>query len=59
MSLPEKGDFTVNAATTSGNINPSYSFDDKNLDQNKLTGKRGSGKQQIEIKVTSGNVTIR
>ncbi|MED5047866.1 DUF4097 domain-containing protein [Bacillus siamensis] len=59
ISLPKDGNFTVNAETASGRIQPSYSFEKTSKEGGTFTGMKGSGARPIDIKVTSGNIALQ
>ena len=58
LSLPDDADISLEAESTSGNISHSYSFDQVANEKRTLTGKKGNGKNKIDISITSGNVSI-
>lgn len=58
LKLPDDADISLKAESTSGNISHSYSFDQVANEKRTLTGKKGNGKNKIDISITSGNVSI-
>ncbi|MEQ2527258.1 DUF4097 domain-containing protein [Bacillaceae bacterium CLA-AA-H227] len=58
LDLPEKADFTLEGETGSGNISSNFPLKVENQDKHEIKGTHGSGKHEIEIDVSSGNVEI-
>ncbi|KIL32725.1 LiaG family protein [Bacillus subtilis] len=60
ISLPQNGNFAVNALSASGDVSSPYSFADKaHKEQHHITGTQGSGRHPIDIKTDSGDLAIR
>lgn len=60
ISLPQNGNFAVNALSASGDVSSPYSFADKaHKEQHHITGTQGSGQHPIDIKTDSGDLAIR
>ncbi|RTR36148.1 DUF4097 domain-containing protein [Robertmurraya yapensis] len=58
LDLPDKADFTLEGETGSGNISSNFPLKVENQDKHEIKGTHGSGKHEIEIDVSSGNVEI-
>lgn len=58
LDLPEKSDFTLEGETGSGNISTIFPLKVEKQDKHEIKGTHGSGKHEIEIDVSSGNVEI-
>lgn len=58
LDLPDKADFTLEGETGSGNISTKFPLKLEKQDKHELKGTHGSGKHEIEIDVSSGNVEI-
>lgn len=58
LDLPENADFTLNGKVSSGIIKSDISLTDKIQDKNKISGKSGNGKYQLNVSVSSGLVNI-
>ncbi|ETI70856.1 LiaG family protein [Neobacillus vireti] len=58
LDLPDKADFTLNGHVSSGNVSCDFPLTTKNLNKKSIKGTHGSGKYQIELDVSSGNIRI-
>ncbi|WNS74886.1 DUF4097 family beta strand repeat-containing protein [Bacillus sp. DTU_2020_1000418_1_SI_GHA_SEK_038] len=58
LDLPEDADFTLNGKVSSGIIKSDIPLQDKIQDKNKISGKSGNGKYQLNVSVSSGLVNI-
>lgn len=58
LDLPDQADFTLDGETGSGNISCDFPLTIKKQDNHRIKGSHGSGKHEIEVGVSSGNVRI-
>ena len=59
LNLPEDADFTLNGKISSGDISSDFQLENKEESDNRLRGKHGSGKYEINLDVSSGNIKIK
>ncbi|PLR96951.1 hypothetical protein CVD19_09700 [Bacillus sp. T33-2] len=58
LDLPDDADFTLNGEVSSGDISCDFPLSGQAIDDKSIKGKHGSGKHQIEVDVSSGDVEI-
>ncbi|WP_228485651.1 LiaG family protein [Thermaerobacillus caldiproteolyticus] len=58
INLPTNADFTLNGKTSSGNITCDFPLTSKKISNKNIKGIHGSGKHQIDLTVSSGNINI-
>lgn len=58
LDLPDNADFTLDGDIGSGNISYDFPLTVEKQDNHDIKGSHGSGKHEIEIDVSSGNVKI-
>ncbi|MFK9091015.1 DUF4097 family beta strand repeat-containing protein [Bacillus salipaludis] len=58
LDLPDNADFTLNSDVSSGNISCDFPLTAKELNKHSIQGKHGSGKYNIDLDVSSGNIRI-
>ncbi|WP_342429749.1 DUF4097 domain-containing protein [Neobacillus sp. FSL H8-0543] len=58
LDLPESADFVLNGEVSSGKISSDFPLTTNGSDKKNINGIHGSGKYEIEISVSSGNVEI-
>ncbi|WP_223820906.1 DUF4097 domain-containing protein [Bacillus sp. S3] len=58
LDLPDNADFTLNGDISSGNISSDFPLTEKELNKHSIQGKHGSGKYDIDLDVSSGNIRI-
>lgn len=56
LDLPKDADFTLEGEVTSGNIQSDFQLDKE--DKNSIQGRNGTGKYNIDLDVSSGNIVI-
>ncbi|MBT2679646.1 DUF4097 domain-containing protein [Bacillus sp. ISL-35] len=59
LDLPNEADFTLDGKISSGNLSSDFSLKNKEASKNRIRGKYGSGKFQINADVSSGNIKIK
>lgn len=58
LDLPEDAGFTLDGGVSSGNINCKFPLKNQKVGRNSLQGTHGSGKHEIEVRASSGNIDI-
>lgn len=58
LDLPDNADFNLNGEVSSGNISSDFPLTTNGTDKKSLKGTHGSGKNQINVDVSSGNIHI-
>jgi lia operon protein LiaG len=58
LDLPDDADFNLNGKVSSGNISSDFPLTTKGTDNKNLKGTHGSGKHEINVSVSSGDVEI-
>ncbi|MBT2637626.1 DUF4097 family beta strand repeat-containing protein [Bacillus sp. ISL-39] len=58
LDLPDDADFTLNGKASSGDISSDFPLENKEESDNRLRGKYGSGKYEINADVSSGDINI-
>jgi lia operon protein LiaG len=58
LNLPANADFTLNGKTSSGNITCDFPISSKKISNKNIKGTHGSGKHQIDLTVSSGNIHV-
>jgi lia operon protein LiaG len=58
LDLPDDAGFTLNGKISSGNISSDFPLENKEENDNRLRGKHGNGKYDIEADVSSGDIKI-
>lgn len=58
LDLPDNADFKLDGKTGSGNISYNFPLEVEKMDKRHIKGTHGSGKHEIEVEVSSGNVKI-
>ncbi|MBT2685125.1 DUF4097 domain-containing protein [Bacillus sp. ISL-37] len=58
LDLPDEADFTLNGKISSGDISSQFPLENKEESDNRLRGKHGSGKYEINADVSSGEIKI-
>jgi lia operon protein LiaG len=58
LDLPDDADFELNGEASSGSISSEFPLTDQKQDDGDISGTHGSGKYNIEVSVSSGNVSI-
>ncbi|GAM14124.1 LiaG family protein [Mesobacillus selenatarsenatis] len=58
LDLPDDADFTLNGKISSGDISSQFPLENKEASDNRLSGKHGSGKYEINADVSSGDIEI-
>lgn len=58
LDLPDNADFNLDGEVSSGNISSDFPLTTNGTDKKSLKGTHGSGKNQINVSVSSGNVHI-
>lgn len=58
LDLPDNADFNLDGEVSSGNISSDFPLTTNGTDKKSLKGIHGSGKNQINVSVSSGNVQI-
>ncbi|NYE08109.1 lia operon protein LiaG [Bacillus niacini] len=58
LDLPDDADFNLKDKVSSGNISSDFPLTTKGTDNNNLKGTHGSGKHEINVSVSSGDVKI-
>ncbi|CAM4118871.1 DUF4097 domain-containing protein [Mesobacillus thioparans] len=58
LDLPDDSDFTLNGKISSGDITSDFPLENKEESDNRLRGKHGNGKFEINADVSSGNIKI-
>ncbi|MGF2614225.1 DUF4097 domain-containing protein [Rossellomorea vietnamensis] len=58
LDLPDNSSFTLTGEASSGNISNEFPLKSEKLDDGDISGTHGSGKYEIEISVSSGDVRI-
>ncbi|MBS8266757.1 hypothetical protein DYI25_20235 [Mesobacillus boroniphilus] len=58
LDLPDDADFTLNGKISSGDLSSDFPLDNKEENDNRLSGKHGSGKYEINADVSSGDIEI-
>jgi lia operon protein LiaG len=56
LDLPKDADFTLNGEVTSGHVQSEFPLDTE--EKNSIQGKNGTGKYNIDLDVSSGNIVI-
>ena len=59
LDLPDEADFTLNGKISSGNLSSDFPLKNKEASKNRIYGKYGNGKYQINADVSSGNLKIK
>jgi lia operon protein LiaG len=58
LNLPDNADFTLNGKASSGNITCDFPITSNKFSNKIIKGTHGSGKHQIELTVSSGNIHV-
>jgi len=58
LDLPDDASFTLKGKTSSGTINSEFDLKDEQISKNRLEGKHGTGKYELDLKVSSGNIRL-
>ncbi|WHZ03983.1 DUF4097 domain-containing protein [Neobacillus sp. YX16] len=58
LDLPDNADFNLDGEVSSGNISSDFPLTTNGSDKKSLKGTHGSGKNQIKVSVSSGNIHI-
>jgi lia operon protein LiaG len=58
LDLPDNADFNLDGEVSSGNISSDFPLTSNGSDKKSLKGTHGSGKNQINVEVSSGNIHI-
>ncbi|MBT2694016.1 DUF4097 domain-containing protein [Bacillus sp. ISL-55] len=58
LDLPDDADFTMNGKISSGDISSQFPLENKEESDNRLHGKHGNGKYEINADVSSGDIDI-
>ncbi|WP_210364018.1 DUF4097 family beta strand repeat-containing protein [Bacillus sp. REN3] len=58
LDLPDDADFYLNGKMSSGDIKCQFPLENKSENKNRLSGKHGSGKHEIDADISSGNMKI-
>lgn len=58
LDLPDDADFTLKGKISSGDISSQFPLENKEASDNRLHGKHGSGKYEINADVSSGEIKI-
>ena len=58
LDLPDDADFTLNGKMSSGDLSSDLTLENKEESDNRLSGKHGSGKYEINADVSSGDIEI-
>lgn len=58
LDLPDNADFTLNGKVSSGNISSDFPLSTNGANKKSLNGKYGSGKYEINVSVSSGDVKL-
>ncbi|WP_419954262.1 DUF4097 domain-containing protein [Neobacillus niacini] len=58
LDLPDNADFKLNGKVSSGNISSDFPLTSSGTDNKNLQGTHGSGKNEINVSVSSGDVQI-
>jgi lia operon protein LiaG len=58
LDLPDDADFTLNGKISSGDISSQFPLENKEESDNRLRGKHGNGKYEINADVSSGDIEI-
>ncbi|NMD69668.1 DUF4097 domain-containing protein [Bacillus sp. DNRA2] len=58
LDLPENASFKLNGKSSSGNISCNFPLTSESSNTRSLSGKHGSGKHNIDLTVSSGNIRV-
>lgn len=58
LDLPDNASFNLNGKSSSGNISCDFPLTSESSNTRSLSGKHGSGKHNIELTVSSGNIRV-
>lgn len=58
LDLPDDADFSLNGKISSGDISSDFPLENKEESNNRLSGKHGNGKYEINADVSSGEIKI-
>jgi lia operon protein LiaG len=58
LDLPDDASFTLKGKTSSGTINSEFDLKDEHINKNRLEGKHGTGKYELDLQVSSGNIRL-
>nr|WP_236619600.1 DUF4097 family beta strand repeat-containing protein [Bacillus sp. 1NLA3E] len=58
LDLPNQADFTLNGKASSGTISCDFPLNSKEINTKTINGKHGSGKNKINLTVSSGSIKI-
>ncbi|WP_456272715.1 LiaG family protein [Bacillus sp. AK031] len=58
LDLPDDAEFTLNGEASSGNISCEFPLSGQTSDDGDISGTHGSGKYQVEVSVSSGDVRV-
>lgn len=58
LDLPDNADFTIDGKASSGNISCDFPLKNEKIENHRFHGEHGSGKHDVNITVSSGNVKV-
>jgi lia operon protein LiaG len=58
LDLPDDAEFTLKGEASSGNISCDFPLSDQTVDDGDISGTHGSGKYQVDVSVSSGDVRV-
>ncbi|WP_338751154.1 DUF4097 domain-containing protein [Bacillus sp. FJAT-52991] len=58
LDLPDQADFTLKGEASTGDISCDFTLKDQKISNGDISGKHGSGKNKIDVSLSSGNMDI-